>query len=132
MLIIQTATVVAAYLACNKVALEDLPKLVSTVYSALQALGTPGAAPIAAAEPQEPAVPIKKSVTDDHVICLEDGKKFKSMKRHLATKYGMTPADYRKKWGLPKDYPMAAPNYAKERSALARKIGLGAKKALAA
>jgi predicted transcriptional regulator len=131
MLVMQTATVVAAYLSQNVVSMEDLPRLISTVSTALQNIGTPSAAPVAEPVQLSPGA-IKKSITDDFIICLEDGKKFKSMKRHLSSKYGLTPAQYRKKWGLPSDYPMAAPSYAKERSDLARAAGLGSKKALGA
>ncbi|CDX53852.1 Transcriptional regulatory protein ros [Mesorhizobium plurifarium] len=121
-----TADVVAAYVSNNPVPLSELPALIGQVHVALKA--TLGAAP-EKAEPLTPAVPIKKSVTPDYIISLEDGKKFKSLKRHLATHYGLTPDEYRAKWGLPADYPMVAPNYAATRSALAKTIGLGRKPA---
>ena len=116
------AKIVSAHVANNNVAVSDLPGLITQVYSALDKLGRP-------TEPMitrpEPAVPIRKSVTPDHVICLEDGRKLKMLKRHLATAYNMTPDQYRERWGLASDYPMVAPNYAQQRSALAKKIGLG-------
>ncbi|QIG49616.1 MucR family transcriptional regulator [Nordella sp. HKS 07] len=121
-----TADIVAAYVGNNTVALDDLPKLISSVYQSLAA-ATNGAAepkPAQAAE-LKPAVPVRKSITPDYVICLEDGKKFKSLKRHLRTHYDLSPEQYREKWGLPADYPMVAPNYAEARSSLAKKIGLG-------
>ncbi|MGE4371949.1 MAG: MucR family transcriptional regulator [Xanthobacter sp.] len=117
-----TADIVAAYVSNNSVAANDLPALIESVHRALGQLGTPAAPPT---EELKPAVPIKKSVTPDYIICLEDGKKFKSLKRHLRTSYGMTPEDYREKWGLPKDYPMVAPAYAAARSELAKNMGLG-------
>ncbi|MGQ3675401.1 MucR family transcriptional regulator [Xanthobacter sp. TB0139] len=117
-----TADIVAAYVSNNSVAANDLPALIESVHRALGQLGTPSAPP---AEELKPAVPIKKSVTPDYIICLEDGKKFKSLKRHLRTSYGMTPDAYREKWGLPKDYPMVAPAYAAARSELAKNMGLG-------
>jgi predicted transcriptional regulator len=122
-LVEMAAEIVSAYVSANQVASQDLPALIRTVYSALQDVS--GRRPLAAESPQEPAVPVKKSVTPDFIICLEDGKKFKSLKRHLRTRYSMTPDDYRTKWGLPHDYPMVAPNYAKERSNLAKRMGLG-------
>lgn len=115
-----TADIVASHVQNNSVAINDLPQLIRTVHDSLTALS--GAAP---AEKPQPAVPVRKSVTPDHIICLEDGRKLKMLKRHLATAYGMTPEEYREKWGLPADYPMVAPNYAKQRSTLAKKIGLG-------
>jgi predicted transcriptional regulator len=115
--------IVAAYVAGHQVAPQDLPGLIKTVHAALRDISN---APNATVEPaQEPAVPIKKSVSPDFIICLEDGKKFKSLKRHLRTRYNVTPDEYRVKWGLPHDYPMVAPNYAKERSNLAKRMGLG-------
>ena len=120
-----TADIVSAYVSNNSVRTEDLASLIGDVHSALQNAPNGKAEP--APEPQNPAVPIKKSVTPDYIISLEDGKKFKSLKRHLRNSYGMTPAEYRSKWGLPGDYPMVAPNYAKTRSELARSIGLGRK-----
>jgi predicted transcriptional regulator len=115
--------IVAAYVAGNEVAAQDLPALIKTVHGALRDIS--GAVPSAPVIGQEPAVPIKKSVLADYIICLEDGKKFKSLKRHLRTRYAMTPDEYRSKWSLPHDYPMVAPNYAKERSNLAKRMGLG-------
>jgi predicted transcriptional regulator len=100
----------------------DLPRLIATVHETLAKLGTEEAAPR-----PEPAVPIKQSVKPEYIVCLDDGKKLKMLKRHLRTAYNMTPDDYRTRWGLPSDYPMVAPNYAKQRSALAKKIGLGRK-----
>lgn len=117
------AEIVSAYVSSNPVTPQEIPGLIRTVYAALAEVS---GAPIAALEPaQEPAVAVKKSVTADYIICLEDGKKFKSLKRHLRTRYGMTPDEYRSKWALPHDYPMVAPNYAKERSTLAKRMGLG-------
>jgi predicted transcriptional regulator len=120
-----TAEIVAAYISNNNVRAEDLGSLISDVHSALQRAPNGKAEP--APESQQPAVPIKKSVTPDYIISLENGQKFKSLKRHLMSSYGMTPAEYRAKWGLPSDYPMVAPNYAKSRSELARSMGLGRK-----
>lgn len=117
-----TADIVAAYVSNNTVAAADLPALIEAVHRALGQLGTPAPAPV---EEQKPAIPIKKSVTPEYIICLEDGKKFKSLKRHLRTSYGMSPDAYREKWGLPKDYPMVAPAYAAARSELAKNMGLG-------
>ncbi|MGD9966998.1 MAG: MucR family transcriptional regulator [Hyphomonadaceae bacterium] len=117
------AEIAAAYVSANAVPAQDLPGLIRTVHNAL--LEVSGAAAPPAETAQEPAVAIKKSITADYIICLEDGKKFKSLKRHLRTRYGMTPDDYRAKWGLAHDYPMVAPNYAKERSNLAKRMGLG-------
>ena len=122
-----TAEIVSAYVSNNNVRTEDLASLISNVHSALQSAPNVKAEP--APEPQQPAVPIKKSVTPDYLISLENGQKFKSLKRHLMNSYGMTPAEYRAKWGLPSDYPMVAPNYAKSRSELARSMGLGRKAA---
>jgi len=122
-LVEMTAEIVSAYVSANQVPPQDLPALIRTVYSALQEIG--GHAGVAQETAQEPAVAVKKSVTADYIICLEDGKKFKSLKRHLRTRYAMTPDEYRSKWGLPHDYPMVAPNYAKERSNLAKRMGLG-------
>ncbi len=122
-LVDMAATIVSAYVSANELPPQDLPRLIQTVYSALKEVS--GAAIAAPESSQEPAVAIKKSVTADYIICLEDGKKFKSLKRHLRTRYGMSPDEYRQKWGLPHDYPMVAPNYAKERSNLAKRMGLG-------
>ena len=118
-----TADIVSAYVGNNTVAASDLPGIINEVHVALQktAAGSNEPEP----EPLKPAVPIKKSVTPDYIICLEDGKKFKSLKRHLRTHYAMTPEEYREKWGLDADYPMVAPNYAAARSELAKKMGLG-------
>lgn len=119
-----TSDIVSAHVSNNPVPLGELPGLIETVFVTLSALGRP------APEPKvelKPAVPIKKSITDDFIICLEDGKKLKMLKRHLKTAYDMTPEDYRAKWGLAHDYPMVAPNYAKKRQQLAKKIGLGRK-----
>lgn len=118
-----TTEIVAAHVGNNTVAVADLPGLIQDVFKSLVAAGTVPAAP---ARPQ-PAVPIKKSVFPDYVVCLEDGKKLKMLKRHLKTAYDMTPDEYRERWGLASDYPMVAPNYAKHRSNLAKKIGLGTK-----
>jgi predicted transcriptional regulator len=122
-----TADVVSAYVSNNPVPADQLPVLISSIHQSLSVLA--GGAHAPAPEPQKPAVPIKKSVTPDYIISLEDGKKFKSLKRHLATHYGMTPEEYRTKWNLAPDYPMVAPNYAATRSALAKSLGLGRKKA---
>jgi len=118
-----TADIAAAYLSANTVPAGDLPSLIQTIHQALS--GVSSGAPAPAAEPAKPAVAVKKSITPDYLISLEDGKKYKSLKRHLRTKYNMTPDEYRAKWGLAKDYPMVAPNYAKARSEMARNMGLG-------
>ena len=118
-----TADIVSAYVSNNTVASSDLAGLINEVYNALQR--TSGSTVEPEPEPLRPAVPVKKSVTPDYIICLEDGKKFKSLKRHLRTHYDMSPEEYREKWGLPADYPMVAPNYAAARSYLAKKMGLG-------
>jgi predicted transcriptional regulator len=118
-----TAEIVSAYVGNNSVSSQELPTLISDVYSALQK--TNGGEPEPEPEPLKPAVPIKKSITPDYLICLEDGKKFKSLKRHLRTHYNLTPEEYRERWNLPSDYPMVAPNYAKARSELAKRMGLG-------
>lgn len=119
-----TAQIVSAHAANNHVPTTDLAESIQSVYASLSGLSIPVEEP-----PVElvPAVPIKKSVTDEYIICLEDGKKLKMLKRHLKTAYDMTPEDYRAKWKLPHDYPMVAPNYAKKRQQLAKKIGLGRK-----
>jgi len=119
-----TAEIVSAHVSNNTVAASDIPALIQDVYRTLSRVGT---VPAEAERPQ-PAVPIKRSVTPDYIICLEDGKKLKMLKRHLKTAYNMTPEAYRERWGLPPDYPMVAPNYAKHRSSLAKKIGLGTKR----
>ncbi|MCU4178980.1 MucR family transcriptional regulator [Bosea sp. BH3] len=119
-----TADIVSAYVSNNSVPASELPALISEVHSALsRVIG--GVAPVVQAEAPKPAIPVKKSITADYLICLEDGKKFKSLKRHLRTQYNMSPEQYREKWGLPPDYPMVAPNYAEARSQLAKKMGLG-------
>lgn len=118
--------IVSAYVAHNPVPVADLPKLIERVHATLSEIQTGGT--VESKPDLKPAVPIRKSVTDDHIVCLEDGKKFKSLKRHLRTRYDMSPEEYREKWGLGPDYPMVAPNYAKQRSALARKMGLGQSK----
>src|ERR1700759_329591 len=118
-----TADIVSAYVGNNSVSSSDLPSLIQSVHRALSAV-TAGATEVVAA-PKEPAVPLKRSITPDYLVCLEDGRKFKSLKRHLRTKYDMSPDEYRSKWNLSKDYPMVAPNYAKARSDLAKQMGLG-------
>jgi predicted transcriptional regulator len=118
-----TTEIVAAHVSNNTVTLTDLPGLIQQVY---QTLASVGEVPVVAPRPQ-PAVSIKKSVTPDYITCLEDGKKLKMLKRHLNTAFNMTPDQYRDRWGLPADYPMVAPNYAKQRSQLARALGLGTK-----
>ena len=120
-----TTEIVAAFTGHNTIATSDLPGLIGTVYAALRSAGV-----VEAEKPVEalvPAVPIKKSVMPEFIVCLEDGKKLKMLKRHLRTAYGLTPEQYRQKWGLPADYPMVAPNYAEQRSVFAKKIGLGRK-----
>lgn len=118
-----TTTIVAAYLANKQVAISEVPILISQVYQTLAGLGD---APKPAVEERpEPAVSVRKSITPDYLICLEDGKKLKMLKRHLKTSYNLTPEEYRERWGLPSDYPMVAPNYAVQRSKLAKQIGLG-------
>ncbi|OYQ31344.1 transcriptional regulator [Niveispirillum lacus] len=118
-----TAEIVSAFVGQNTLPMQQVPDLINTVYLTLTGLqGAPVAAPV---EPARPAVPIKKSVTPEYIVCLEDGKKLKMLKRHLRSTYDMTPDEYRAKWGLPPDYPMVAPNYAAQRSEFAKKIGLG-------
>ncbi len=119
-----TAEIVAAHVSNNSVPLSDLPQLIQEVYRTLSNVGAP--APAMAEKPQ-PAVTVKKSITPEYLVCLEDGKRLKMLKRHLKTAYNMTPDQYREKWGLPPEYPMVAPNYAKHRSSLAKRIGLGTK-----
>ncbi|MBL8781080.1 MAG: MucR family transcriptional regulator [Alphaproteobacteria bacterium] len=121
-----TARLVAAYASNNRLMPQDLPTLIQAVHSALLSLSNGGHE--STGEPPRPAVSIKKSVTGDYIVCLEDGLKFKSLKRHLRSSYKMTPEEYRAKWGLPHDYPMVAPNYAAHRSRLAKQIGLGRKR----
>jgi len=125
-----TGEIVSAYVSHNSISSHDLPALISSVHAALKILGT--TAPVETPTELKPAVPIKKSVTPDFIICLEDGKKFKSLKRHLMTHFQLTPDDYRTKWGLPDDYPMVAPSYAAVRSSLAKSNGLGRKPAAVA
>jgi predicted transcriptional regulator len=117
--------IVSAYVSHNALSVTDLPKLIADVHSALR--GLQGAVVAEPSEELKPAVPVKKSVAPDFIICLEDGKKFKSLKRHLRTHYDMSPEEYRDKWGLPADYPMVAPNYSATRSRLAKDNGLGRK-----
>lgn len=117
-----TSQIVSAHLTKNAVGLNDVSELIQRVYATLQGLSGNGASAVAT---RDPAVPVKKSVTNEYIICLEDGTKHKMMKRYLKTAFGMTPDEYRKKWGLPPDYPMVSPNYAKTRSTLAKKSGLG-------
>jgi predicted transcriptional regulator len=122
-LVTLTADIVAAHVSNNSVAISDIPLVIRSVHEALSGLGV-------TAEPevkQEPAVSIRSSVKPDHIVCLEDGKKMKMLRRHLATDHGMTPDEYRAKWNLAKDYPLVAPNYAEKRRALAKEIGLGTK-----
>ena len=121
-----TSDIVAAHVSNNPVPIAELPGLIETVYSKLSVLTLPAEEPVVELKP---AVNPKRSITEDYIICLEDGKRLKMLKRHLKTAYDMTPDDYRKKWGLPHDYPMVAPSYAKKRQQLAKKIGLGRKKA---
>lgn len=117
-----TTNIVAAHVSNNSVAPNELPGLIEQVYRSLATVGTE---PMPTSERPTPAVAIKKSVTPDYIVCLEDGKKLKMLKRHLKTAYNMTPEEYRDRWSLPADYPMVAPNYAKQRSRLAKQIGLG-------
>jgi len=124
MLITLTSDIVAAHVSNNTLSVDEVPTLISTVYGALAGLG--GSAPVEEARP-EPAVSVRASVKRDHLVCLEDGKKMKMLKRHLMTEHGMTPDDYRQRWGLAADYPMVAPDYAETRRDLAVKIGLGRK-----
>ena len=119
-----TANIVSAYVSNNTVSSAEIPALISQIYSALMRVSN-GSHVATPAEPLKPAVPIKRSITAEHIVCLEDGKKFKSLKRHLRTQYNMTPDQYRAKWNLAPDYPMVAPNYAAARSQLAKQMGLG-------
>ncbi len=115
--------IAVSYLAAHRVPIEQVPDLLSSIFQGVEAAASDSAPePVAK---QEPAVPIKKSVTRDYIICLEDGRKYKSIKRHILNAYGLTPSDYRAKWGLPGDYPMVAPGYSEMRSALAKELGLG-------
>jgi predicted transcriptional regulator len=120
-----TADIVAAHVSNNSVAVSDIPTLIANVHGALVGLGGPAPVPVVKLEP---AVSIRSSIKPDYIVCLDDGKKLKMLKRHLMTHYGMTPDDYRAKWGLAADYPMVAPNYAEQRRSLAVKIGLGTKR----
>lgn len=124
-LVTLTADIVSAHVSNNSVAVSDLPVLIANVHNALTGLG--GAAPVAEIK-QEPAVSVRSSIKPDYIVCLEDGKKLKMLKRHLMTHYQMTPEQYRAKWNLPADYPMVAPSYAEQRRTLAKKIGLGTKR----
>ena len=119
-----TTEIVAAHVSNNTVAVNDLPDLIQQIYRSLSTVGSNG---VAVPERPQPAVPVRKSVTPEYIICLEDGKKLKMLKRHLKTAYNMSPEEYRERWGLGSDYPMVAPNYAAQRSSLAKKIGLGTK-----
>ena len=120
-----TAEIVSAYVSNNPMAADQLPALIKSTFQTVSSLS---AAPVETNTPnKEPAVPIKKSVTNEYIVCLENGKKFKSLKRHLMAHHGLTPEEYRKRWGLPSDYPMVAPAYAERRSKLAKDIGLGRK-----
>jgi predicted transcriptional regulator len=123
-LITLTSDIVAAHVSNNSVSVDDVPSLITNIYSALASLGS---ATPAAEAPPEPAVSIRASIKPDYIVCLEDGKKLKMLKRHLMTHYKLTPEQYRQRWGLPADYPMVAPNYADKRRELAKKIGLGRK-----
>jgi predicted transcriptional regulator len=118
-----TAEIVAAYVSNNSVTANELPGLINHVHNALTRVSTGQTE--APSEPLKPAVSVKRSITSDYIVCLEDGKKYKSLKRHLRTQYNMTPEQYREKWSLPPDYPMVAPNYAAARSQLAKQMGLG-------
>jgi predicted transcriptional regulator len=115
--------IVTAYLSNNSLPAATIPDLIATVHGALSNLGRPSEEAVQAS--RKPAVPIRKSVTPDYIVCLEDGKRLKMLKRYLRSNFGMTPAEYRTRWGLPADYPMVAPNYAKQRSEFAKQIGLG-------
>jgi predicted transcriptional regulator len=122
-----TADIVSAYVANNSISSGEIPALIGEIHNALVKVSA-GQEVLAPSEPAKPAVPVKKSITNDFIVCLEDGKKFKSLKRHLRTAYNMSPEQYREKWGLPADYPMVAPNYAEARSQLAKQMGLGQKR----
>ncbi len=126
------ASIVASYVSRNPMAITDLPLVINTVYGAISAMSTEGGGVPVITEPLRPAVSIKKSVTPEYLICLEDGKKLKMLKRHLRTSYDLTPDEYRAKWGLSGDYPMVAPNYAARRSEFAKAIGLGHSRRIAA
>jgi predicted transcriptional regulator len=118
--------IVSAYVSNNSIAATQVPDVINTVYGALTSIN--GQTVTESAEAQKPAISVRRSVNPDHIVCLEDGKKLKMLKRHLRAAYGMSPDEYRAKWGLPSDYPMVAPNYAQQRSAFAKQIGLGRKK----
>ena len=118
--------IVSAYVSNNSIAATQVPEVISTVYGALNSIN--GQTVNESAESQKPAISVRRSINPDHIVCLEDGKKLKMLKRHLRAAYGMSPNEYRAKWGLPSDYPMVAPNYALQRSAFAKQIGLGRKK----
>jgi predicted transcriptional regulator len=120
------ANIVSSYVSHNALPADQIPELIKTVYTSLNDVQSPSAETVE--EAQKPAVSVRRSITPDFIICLEDGKKLKMLKRHLRTTYGMSPEDYRAKWNLPSDYPMVAPNYAKQRSEFAKKIGLGRKR----
>ncbi|MCK6418245.1 MAG: MucR family transcriptional regulator [Alphaproteobacteria bacterium] len=121
-LLVLTTDIVASYVSNNTVAAEDMPRVIETVFRTLNQMRSGGTA---SGDRPQPAVPIKKSIHPDYIVCLEDGKKLKMLKRHLMTAYKMTPEQYRERWGLPAEYPMVAPNYAQKRSMLAKDIGLG-------
>lgn len=123
-LITLTSDIVAAHVSNNPVSVDEVPALISNIFNALAGLGTQTSEPEA---PPEPAVSVRSSIKPDYIVCLEDGKKLKMLKRHLMTHYNMTPDEYRQRWNLPADYPMVAPNYAEKRRELAKKIGLGRK-----
>ena len=118
-----TAEVVVAYVGNNSLSATQLPEVINTVYGTFNRVNC--ATTLANGQPQKAAIPVRRSITPDYIVCLEDGKKLKMLKRHLRTVYGLSPDEYRVKWGLPTDYPMVAPNYSKQRSAFAKKIGLG-------
>ncbi|MEK9684998.1 MAG: MucR family transcriptional regulator [Rhodospirillaceae bacterium] len=125
-LVTMTVDIVAAYVSNKSVDPDQLPEVINTVFTSLSSLNSPK--DVEENAPLKPAVSIKRSITPDYIVCLEDGKKLKMLKRHLRTAYGLTPDDYRTKWGLPSDYPMVAPNYAQRRSHFAKQIGLGKKR----
>ena len=124
-LVTLTADIVSAHVSNNNISVSDVPSLIRSVHEALSRLGEPVDVPAARLEPK---VPIRSSVKPEYIVCLEDGKKLKMLKRHLMTRYGLTPDQYRQKWGLNADYPMVAPNYAEQRRALAKQIGLGSRR----
>ncbi len=121
-LLSMTTEVVSSYVSNNTISSDEIPAVIEQTYKALSEVGVQG---LSSADRPQPAVPINRSITSDFIICLEDGKKLKMLKRHLKTAYGMTPEQYRERWGLPADYPMVAPSYAQRRSKLAKDIGLG-------